>query len=89
MRRILGKGLREKNLNMNPNEKLCVKSLAFELGVSSRYVYEMRRCGFVMEGRRKDNQTATVKEAVVWIEQNDFKMVDGVGKVQKSAKATP
>lgn len=68
-------------------EKLCVKGLAFSLGVSTRYVYEMRRCGFAMEGRRKDNQTATTKEAVKWIEEQDFKMVDGVGRVQKSAKA--
>lgn len=72
---------------IEPCEKLCVKGLAFSLGVSVRYVYEMRRCGFTMEGRRKDNQTATLKEAVQWIVENDFKMVDGVGRVQKSAKA--
>jgi|GEM_PF-6674919 len=60
-------------------EKLCVKALAFELGLSTRFVYEMRRCGFAMEGRSKDNQTATLKQAVDWILENDFRMVDGFG----------
>lgn len=70
-----------------PEEKLCVKELALSLGVSVRYVYEMRRCGFIMEGFRRCQQTSTVKEAIIWIGQNDFKMVDGVGRVQKSAKS--
>ena len=68
------------------DEKQCVKGLAFDLGVSVRYVYEMRRCGFTMEGLKRCNQTATTRQAVAWIEENDFRMIDGKGLVvQKSA----
>jgi len=66
----------------NEAEKLCVKGIAFSLGVSTRYVYEMRRCGFPMHGI---HQAATLKEAVAWIEASDFRMVRGIGRVQKSA----
>jgi hypothetical protein len=70
-----------KNTLSAEEEKLCVKGLASSLGVSVRYVYEMRRCGFHMEGRSKDNQTATNRQAVDWITENDFKICDGVGYV--------
>ena len=69
-------------------QRLCVKELAGSLGVSVRYVYAMRACGFGMEGT-PHNQTTTTKEAVRWIEQNDFKMVDGVGRVAKNKNLTP
>ena len=62
--------------------RLCVKELADGLGVSTRFVYEMRRCGFVMEGV---HQAATLKSAVDWIKANDFRMVRGVGRVQKGS----
>lgn len=60
-------------------EKMCVKELAFSLGVSVRYVYEMRRCGFKMDGCANRNQTATIKQAVDWMTENDFKMIHGAG----------
>ena len=69
---------------MNPDQ-LCVKELAAALQVSTRYVYEMRRCGFPMEGRHHMNQTATVTAAVQWIENNDFRMVRCCGVVQKGS----
>ena len=63
--------------------QLCVKCLAPELGVSVRYVYEMRRLGFVMAGRHRDNQTCTLEEARAWIAENGFRMVRGRGEVRK------
>jgi hypothetical protein len=71
-----------KRLGMTcPNQDLlCVKCLAPVLGVSVRYVYEMRRCGFEMQGRPGE-QRCTVAEAVAWIEASDFRMVRGRGRV--------
>lgn len=70
-------------------EKLVVKQLADSLGVSTRFVYEMRRCGFAMHGQTKDNQTCTVREAVGWIERQDFRMVNGVGLTKESVGSLP
>ena len=63
-----------------------MKELAPLLGVSVRYVYEMRRLGFRMEGVKHCNRVSTLARAVAWIEGNDFRIVDGAGRVQKSAK---
>jgi hypothetical protein len=71
---------------MRDPEKLCVKELADALEVSTRYVYQMRACGFVMEGFRPHGQTTTVKTAVEWIEKNDFRVVRGVGRVFKDSE---
>jgi hypothetical protein len=67
-------------------KKLCVKALAGALGVSVRYVYAMRSCGFKMNGITRSNQTATYAEAVTWINQNEFRMKDGKGKCKKVQK---
>ena len=74
---------------MNPNdspvlpsdagEAFCVKGLAEALGVSATYVYQMRACGFVMNGVRRSGQTATVKAATEWIQRTGFRMVNGRG----------
>ena len=64
-----------------PEEKLCVKELADKLGISVRYVYEMRRCGFKMDGAGRFNQTTSKQRALAWIEENDFHMIDGAGIV--------
>lgn len=71
---------------MKPDEKLVVKELATALQVSCRYVYEMRRCGFAMAGPARDNQTATCQNAVEWIRENDFRIINGYGAIAKSAK---
>ena len=70
-------------------EKLVVKELADALGVGKHYVYQMRRCGFVMRGETKDNQVASLGEAVVWIEDNDFRLVNGVGMTTHSVGSLP
>lgn len=62
-------------------EKLCVKALASALGVSSRYVYEMRRCGFQMEGNGHYQQVSTVEVARLWIDTQGFKILNGKGIV--------
>jgi len=62
-------------------ERLCVKELAATMEVSTHFVYQMRACGFRMErpdGRRA-NRTATLAEAVRWIHENDFRLVQGRG----------
>lgn len=76
---------------MNPTEeqKLCVKELASSLGVSTRYVYEMRRCGFTMEGLLKINRTSTAKEAAKWVIENDFRIVDGFGRIGNNLPINP
>ena len=61
-----------------------LKELAPLLGVSVRYVYEMRRCGFRMHGR-PGSQACALGEAERWIERTGFRMVRGAG-VQKGAK---
>lgn len=70
-------------------EKLVVKELADSLGVSTRFIYQMRRCGFPMHGHTKDNQTATTTEAVRWIEANDFRLCNGVGLTKNSIGSLP
>ena len=68
---------------MSAEEKLCVKELAAGLGVSAQYVYQMRACGFVMEGLKRYNRTSTVEAAVAWVRENDFRLVQGKGKVER------
>ena len=64
---------------MSEEEKLCAKELAAALGVSTRYVYAMRSCGFPMAGLKRHNRTATVTAAVAWIKANDFHLAHGKG----------
>lgn len=69
---------------MNPNMKsdaLVVKELAWELGVSDHYVYQMRHCGFKMDGDRRCNQTAKLRHARAWIYEHEFRLVDSLGVV--------
>ena len=65
---------------------LCVKELAWELKVSPRYVYEMRRCGFAMDGPSKDFTVATVEAAREWIRAKKFRILNGYGFTSESAK---
>ena len=67
---------------MKIDERLTVKELADALGVSQRYIYQMRRCGFQMDGLKRDSQTTTLLAAVVWIVKNDFRMSNGKGRVR-------
>jgi hypothetical protein len=69
--------------------KLVVKELADYLGVSLKFVYQMRHCGFKMDGDFKDNQTTTARAAVAWIEQEDFRLVNGVGLTKNSSGSLP
>jgi hypothetical protein len=61
--------------------KLVAKELASALGVSIRYVYEMRKCGFQMVGEINYNQETTLKDARFWIHSNNFRIIRGVGRV--------
>lgn len=72
---------------MKTNRQLVVKELALMLGVSPRFIYRMRYCGFTMHGATKDNQTASVQEAVDWIEKNDFRIVNGLGVTGNPSEA--
>ena len=63
------------------HERLVVKELADAMHVSTRYVYEMRRCGFRMDGVRFHNKTATLIDGVAWVIRTNFRIVDGVGVV--------
>jgi uncharacterized membrane protein YedE/YeeE len=60
---------------------ITTKELAWELGVSVRYVESMHAAGFPMVRRKLDGcgsrlfLTATVEEARQWIEANEFRLV--------------
>lgn len=67
-------------------ERLCVKELAVAMEVGTHFVYQMRACGFPMErvhGRR-GRRTSTLANAVRWIEENEFRLVQGRGVVGKN-----
>lgn len=64
-----------------PAEPLLVKELADALGVSLRFIYQMRACGFPMRGDIRYRQMATVEEARAWIKANNFRLVQSVGVV--------
>ncbi|MDD4348597.1 MAG: hypothetical protein PHF70_05770 [Opitutales bacterium] len=44
---------------------LCVSELAYELRRSTKFVYRMRKLGFIMPGG-----TATLEEARAWLARN-------------------
>jgi hypothetical protein len=61
---------------------LTVKELAYELGVSDHYVYQMHAQGFPMPRRTFPESgvsflTATVNDAKEWIEENEFRFIHG------------
>lgn len=58
---------------------LNVKELAAALGVSAHYVYQMRACGFEMDGLLRMNRKATVNRAVRWIRRKGFRLMNGRG----------
>jgi hypothetical protein len=63
------------------SEPMSVKELAASLGVSLRFVYQMRACGFLMRGDTRHRQTATPEEARAWIKENDFRLVKSFGVI--------
>lgn len=65
---------------------LRVKELAPAIGKTVRYVYEMRRCGFRMNGCGRYNQECTVKEAKDWILKTGFRIIHGRGGFRKVHK---
>ncbi len=69
---------------MNPDEQLCVKALAAEMRVSTRFIYQMRACGFKMDGPFRRAQTASVRQAAKWIRARDFRLLNGTGVIGKS-----
>ncbi len=66
----------------NSASNLTIKELAPCLGVSRHYVYQMRACGFVMEGVKHSNQTTTVEAALHWIKETQFRLHDGRGVIK-------
>jgi hypothetical protein len=60
---------------------LSVKQLAASLGVSPRFIYQMRACGFPMNGDTLNRQAATLDEARAWIKTHNFRLVRGEGIV--------
>lgn len=69
------------DLNHSNPEPLFVKELAVALGVSTRFIYQMRACGFVMEGDVHQRQKATVAEARAWIKENNFRLIKSKGMI--------
>ena len=58
--------------------KLAVKQLAYELGVSTRYVYAMRANGFDMEWDQVSHcYVATLGRARRWIKRTSFRLSQG------------
>ncbi|HEV2331247.1 MAG TPA: hypothetical protein VGY56_20895 [Verrucomicrobiae bacterium] len=70
-----------------PAQPLLIKELAMALGVSSRFVYQMRSCGFPMRGDTRQRQMATLNEARAWIYANNFRLINGAG-VTNARKST-
>ena len=76
------------------NQPLTVKELAWELGVSVHYIYQMRACGFPMQEKLlagyglRPVLTATLREAVEWIEENNFHLIHehGAGVINGQMK---
>lgn len=64
---------------MPPAQPLLTKELAVALGVSPRFIYQMRACGFPMHGATRRRQMATVEDARDWIRANNFRLLDGKG----------
>jgi len=73
---------------MSQPEAFTVKELAPLMGVSVRYVYEMRRLGFKMRGPTYCNRACSMQDAVDWIRSNGFRMVNGRGRLQTLARAS-
>ena len=71
---------------MEQPEAFTVKELAPRLGVSVRYVYEMRRLGFEMSGPTHCNRSCSMQQAVDWIRANDFRITNGRGKCRTLAR---
>ncbi|HEV2455536.1 MAG TPA: hypothetical protein VGY98_14825 [Verrucomicrobiae bacterium] len=69
-----------------PDEPLLVKQLAAALGVSLRFVYQMRACGFRMRGHTRRRQMATLKQARAWIKTRQFRLVNSVGLIDKKSE---
>lgn len=67
------------------SEPLTVKQLAASIGVSPRFVYQMRLCGFPMSGDTHNRQMATLEEARAWIKANNFRLIKSVGVTGLSA----
>ncbi|HEV2320688.1 MAG TPA: hypothetical protein VGV18_13105 [Verrucomicrobiae bacterium] len=72
-----------------PEPPLLVKELAASLGVSPRFVYQMRACGFPMRGDTRLRQAATLEEARAWIKANGFRLSSSVGIVERTKGPRP
>ncbi|HUA64330.1 MAG TPA: hypothetical protein VME24_00680 [Alphaproteobacteria bacterium] len=72
-----------------PAQPLFVKELAAALGVSLRFIYQMRACGFSMHGDTRYRQMATVEEARAWIKANNFRLNKSFGVTEPAKAAAP
>ncbi|MGH7941193.1 MAG: hypothetical protein ACREFR_09000 [Limisphaerales bacterium] len=70
-----------------PARFLLVKELADALGVSPRFVYQMRARGFPMRGYSRQRQGATLEEARDWINAHGFRLSHGVGIIDSAGTA--
>jgi len=69
-------------LHIEKTEPLTIKELAWELGVSDHYVFQMHAMGFPMVRRifpesQVPMLTATVADAREWIEAHQFRFIHG------------
>jgi hypothetical protein len=72
-----------------PAPRLLVKELAASLGVSPRFVYQMRACGFPMRGDSRLRQAATLEEARAWIKAHNFRLSSSIGIIDKTKRSRP
>lgn len=78
------KALPQSGTKSKISEPLSVKQLAASLGVSLRFVYQMRARGFPMYGDTRQRQAATPEEARAWIKENNFRLVKSFGVIGTS-----
>ena len=68
--------------------KLCPKQLATELWRSTKFVYEMKRCGFPMDWNfQLHGFEATIDQARAWIKKTGFRLVNGKGVLKGSNRS--
>jgi len=79
----------KREIGAPPAQPLLIKELAMALGVSTRFIYQMRACGFPMRGDTRQRQMATLNEARAWIYANNFRLLNGTGLIDATATQSP
>jgi hypothetical protein len=76
-------------ISAQPGQPLLTNELAVALGVSFRFIYQMRARGFLMRGDTRRRQMATLEQARAWIRANNFRLHDGIGVTDATITNSP